>query len=130
MSPERARQVANGILTVAGVALAVVVWRQPALRRLVRHFAPIALREIRPVHIAAAMAAIAAAPAAAAGAVVAADGLEPDDARTLDAEPIDVKPIDSKAIDVKPIDAKVNEARPSGGAPGESKPLAAPGALS
>ncbi len=65
MSPERARQVANGILTVAGVALAVVVWRQPALRRLVRHLVPVALREIRPVHIAAVMAALAAPPAAA-----------------------------------------------------------------
>ena len=60
MSPERARQVANGILTVAGVALAVVVWRQPALRRLVRHVVPVALREIRPVHVAAVMAALAA----------------------------------------------------------------------
>jgi hypothetical protein len=59
MSPERARQVANGILTVAGVALVVVVWRQPALRRLVRHLVPIALREIRPVHVAAALAAVA-----------------------------------------------------------------------
>jgi hypothetical protein len=75
MSPERARQVANGILAVAGVTLAVVVWRQPALRRLVRHFAPLALREIRPVHVAAAMAAIAAAPAA----VVAADAAVDDE---------------------------------------------------
>jgi hypothetical protein len=76
MSPERARQVANGILTVAGVALAVVVWRQPALRRLARHFVPIALREIRPVHVAAAMAALAA-PAATAAAVVATDTSDP-----------------------------------------------------
>ena len=52
MSPERARQVANGILTVAGVALAVAVWRQPALRRAVKHLVPVALREIRPVHVA------------------------------------------------------------------------------
>jgi hypothetical protein len=73
MTPERARQVANGVLAVAGVTLAIVVWRQPALRRLVRHFAPVALREIRPVHVAAVMAAIAAAPAAAATASAAAD---------------------------------------------------------
>lgn len=71
MSPERARQVANGILTVAGVALAVVVWRQPALRRLVRHAVPLALREIRPVHVAAIVAALAAPPAAVTAAVVA-----------------------------------------------------------
>lgn len=71
MSPERARQVANGILMVAGVALAVVVWRQPALRRLARHFVPVALREIRPVHVAAVMAALAAPPAAVTAAVVA-----------------------------------------------------------
>jgi hypothetical protein len=78
MSPERARQVANGIVTVAGVALAVVVWRQPALRRIVRHFVPVALREIRPVHIAAVMAALAAPPAAVTAAVVAAKAPEPD----------------------------------------------------
>lgn len=64
MSPERARQVANGILTVAGVALTVVVWRQPMLRRLVRHAVPAALREIKPVHVAAIVAALAAPPAA------------------------------------------------------------------
>jgi hypothetical protein len=77
MSPERARQVANGILTVAGVTLAIVVWRQPALRRLVRQLAPVALREIRPVHVAAALAAFAA-PAAATAAVVA-DSSTPGD---------------------------------------------------
>lgn len=65
MSPERARQVANGILTVAGVAIAVAVWRQPALRRIVKHLMPVALREIRPVHVAAVMAALAAPPAVA-----------------------------------------------------------------
>jgi hypothetical protein len=86
MSPERARQVANGILTVAGVALAVVVWRQPGLRRLVRQLAPVALREIRPVHVAAALAALAA-PAAAATAVVASDASNPDESRPLDATP-------------------------------------------
>jgi hypothetical protein len=75
MSPERARQVANGILTVAGVAIAVAVWRQPALRRIVKHFLPVALREIRPVHVAAVMAALAAPPAVA---VVAAKAPEPD----------------------------------------------------
>jgi hypothetical protein len=75
MSPERARQVANGILTVAGVALAVAVWRQPALRRVVKHLLPVALREIRPVHVAAVMAALAAPPAVA---VVAAQTPEPD----------------------------------------------------
>jgi hypothetical protein len=68
MTPERARQVANGILTVAGVTLAVVVWRQPALRRIVRHFAPVALREIRPIHVAAVLAALAAPAAATAAA--------------------------------------------------------------
>ena len=62
MSPERARQVANGILTVAGVALVVVVWRQPGLRRLARHFVPLAIREIRPVHVAAVIAALAVPP--------------------------------------------------------------------
>jgi hypothetical protein len=84
MSPERARQVANGILTVAGVALVVVVWRQPGLRRLVRQFAPAALREIRPVHVAAALAAFAApaAAATAATAMVEAESAPP-------AEPID-----------------------------------------
>jgi hypothetical protein len=76
MSPERARQVANGILTVAGVALAVVVWRQPSLRRLARHFVPVALREIRPVHVAAVMAALAGPPAVTAAAVVAAKAAE------------------------------------------------------
>jgi hypothetical protein len=75
MTPERARQVANGILTVAGVALAVVVWRQPALRRIVRHFAPVALREIRPIHVAAVLAALAA--PAAATAAAAADTSKP-----------------------------------------------------
>jgi hypothetical protein len=79
MSPERARQVANGILTVAGVALAVVVWRQPALRRVVRHFVPVALREIRPIHIAAVMAALAGPPVAATAAVVAARSSEASD---------------------------------------------------
>jgi hypothetical protein len=78
MSPERARQVANGILTVAGVTLAIVVWRQPALRRLVRQLAPVALREIRPVHVAAVLAAFAA-PAAAATAVVAAEASKPEE---------------------------------------------------
>ena len=77
MSPERACQVANGILTVAGVALAVVVWRQPALRRIARHFVPVALREIRPVHIAAVMVALAAPPAAATAAVVATKASDP-----------------------------------------------------
>ena len=76
MSPERARQVANGILTVAGVALAVVVWRQPALRRMARQLVPIALREIRPVHVAAVMAALAGPPAVTAAAVVAAKASE------------------------------------------------------
>lgn len=79
MSPERARQVANGILTVAGVALAVVVWRQPALRRLARHFVPLALREVRPVHVAAVLAALAGPPAAVTAAVVAAKSSEPDE---------------------------------------------------
>jgi hypothetical protein len=84
LSPERARQVANGILTVAGVALAVVVWRQPALRRVARHFVPVALREIRPVHVAAVIAALAAPPAAVTAAAAAAaegpdaKGPEPD----------------------------------------------------
>ena len=79
MSPERARQVANGILTVAGVALAVVVWRQPALRRAARQLVPIALREIRPVHVAAVIAALAAPPAAVtAEAVATAKGSGPD----------------------------------------------------
>jgi hypothetical protein len=76
MSPERARQVANGILTVAGVALAVVVWRQPALRRLAGHFVPVALREIRPVHVAAVIAALAGPPAAVNAAVAAAKASE------------------------------------------------------
>jgi hypothetical protein len=80
MSPERARQVANGILTVAGVALVVVVWRQPGLRRLARHFVPLALREIRPVHVAAVMAALAGPPAAVTAAVVAAKASEQSDA--------------------------------------------------
>jgi hypothetical protein len=79
MSPERARQVANGILTVAGVTLAVVVWRQPALRRVVRHFVPVTLREIRPIHIAAVMAALAGPPAAVTAAVVAAKSPEASD---------------------------------------------------
>jgi hypothetical protein len=74
MSPERARQVANGILTAAGVALAVAVWRQPALRRAVRQLAPVALREIRPVHVAAVIAALVAPPAA----VVAAQASQPE----------------------------------------------------
>lgn len=77
MSPKRARQVANGILAVAGVTLAVVVWRQPALRRIARHFVPVALREIRPVHVAAVMAALAAPPAAVTAAVVATQASEP-----------------------------------------------------
>jgi hypothetical protein len=76
MSPERARQVANGILTVAGVTLAVVVWRQPALRRLARQVVPVALREIRPVHVAAVIAALATPPAAVTAAVVAASSPE------------------------------------------------------
>jgi hypothetical protein len=76
MSPERARQVANGILTVAGVALAVVVWRQPALRRAARHVVPHVLREIRPVHVAAVLAALAGPPAVTAAAVVAAKSSE------------------------------------------------------
>jgi hypothetical protein len=80
MSPERARQVANGILTVAGVALVVVVWRQPALRRLARHFVPLALREIRPVHVAAVLAALAGPPAVATAAVAAAKSSEEFDA--------------------------------------------------
>jgi len=84
MSPERARQVANGILTVAGVALAVAVWRQPALRRVVRHLLPAALREIRPVHVAAVMAALAAPPAAVTAAVVAAKASTPDHSAALD----------------------------------------------
>jgi hypothetical protein len=79
LSPERARQVANGILTVAGVALAVVVWRQPALRRVVRQLVPVALREIRPVHVAAVIAALAAPPAAVtAAAATASKRPEPD----------------------------------------------------
>jgi hypothetical protein len=78
MSPERARQVANGILTVAGVALAVVVWRQPGLRRAARHVVPHVLREIRPVHVAAILAALAGPPAVTAAAVVAAKASEPD----------------------------------------------------
>jgi hypothetical protein len=80
MSPERARQVANGILTVAGVALVVVVWRQPGLRRLARHFVPLALREIRPVHVAAVLAALAGPPAVVTAAVVAAKSSEESDA--------------------------------------------------
>ena len=78
MSPERARQVANGILAVAGVTLVVVVWRQPALRRVVRHLLPVALREIRPVHVAAVLAALAGPPAAVTAAVAAAKASEPD----------------------------------------------------
>jgi hypothetical protein len=78
MSPERARQVANGILTVAGVALAVVVWRQPLLRRVVRQVMPVALREIRPVHVAAVIAALAAPPTVTAAASAAARAPEPD----------------------------------------------------
>ena len=78
MSPERARQVANGILAVAGVTLAVVVWRRPALRRVVRHLLPVALREIRPVHVAAVVAALAGPPAAVTAAVAAAKASEPD----------------------------------------------------
>jgi hypothetical protein len=78
MSPERARQVANGILAVAGVTLVVVVWRQPALRRVVRHLLPVALREIRPVHVAAVVAALAGPPAAVTAAVAAAKASEPD----------------------------------------------------
>jgi hypothetical protein len=81
LSPERARQVANGILTVAGVALAVVVWRQPALRRVARHFVPVALREIRPVHVAAVIAALAAPPAAVTAATAAAAAAEGPDAK-------------------------------------------------
>jgi hypothetical protein len=79
MTPERARHVANGILAVAGVTLAVVVWRQPALRRMVRHLVPVALREIRPVHVAAVMAALAAPPAAVTAAVVASKAAEPSE---------------------------------------------------
>jgi hypothetical protein len=63
MSPERARLVANGILTAAGVTLAIVAWRQPTLRRFARAFAPLApeaIRETRPLHVAAAIAAVAA----------------------------------------------------------------------
>jgi hypothetical protein len=78
MSPERARQVANGILAVAGVTLVVVVWRQPALRRVVRQLLPVALREIRPVHVAAVVAALAGPPAAVTAAVAAAKASEPD----------------------------------------------------
>ena len=58
-------------------ALAVVVWRQPALRRIVRHFVPMTLREIRPVHVAAVMAALAGPPAAVTAAAVAAKSPDP-----------------------------------------------------
>lgn len=49
---------ANGILVTAGVGVAVVVLRQPALRRLFVRAAPRLLRELRPVHVAAAIAAL------------------------------------------------------------------------
>jgi hypothetical protein len=98
MSPERARQVANGILTVAGVALAVVVWRQPALRRMARQLVPVALREIRPVHVAAVMAALAGPPAVTAAAVAAAKAADTSESdRNSDTVTRAAAPSDSRA---------------------------------
>jgi hypothetical protein len=59
VTPENARRVANGILIVAGAALALVVWRQPRLRRAAVRALPLLVGPIRPVHVAAALAALA-----------------------------------------------------------------------
>jgi hypothetical protein len=58
MTPENARRAANTIVAAAGVALAVLVVSQPRLRRMVMRLAPVALRQIRPIHVIAVVAAL------------------------------------------------------------------------
>jgi hypothetical protein len=65
MTPENARRVANGILVAAGVTLAVVIVREPRLRRMLWRLLPIAAKQVRPVHIAAALSVLGASAAAA-----------------------------------------------------------------
>jgi hypothetical protein len=63
MTPENARRAANVILTAACATLVLGVWRAPRLRRALIRLAPVAAGHIRPVHIAAAVAAFARPPA-------------------------------------------------------------------
>lgn len=59
MTPENARRIANGILATAGAAIALVVWRQPKLRKAALLALPPLVRKIRPVHVAGVIAALA-----------------------------------------------------------------------
>jgi hypothetical protein len=58
MTEENARRAANLIVAAAGVTLAVVVVSQPKLRRMLLRLAPVALRQVRPIHVIAAIAAL------------------------------------------------------------------------
>jgi hypothetical protein len=58
MTEENARRAANVIVAAAGVTLAIVVVSQPKLRRLLLRLAPIALTQVRPIHVIAAIAAL------------------------------------------------------------------------